>query len=59
MDPVLGSPSLTVTEGRMPVGPNEIAVGPALAERSDWRLGDTVDVADEDSGGQQVDGDRR
>lgn len=46
-----GSPSLTVLRGRMPVGPREIAVGPALADRSHLHLGDRVRAVDHAAGG--------
>ena len=53
MDPIQGSPSLTVVEGRMPVGPSEVAVGPALAERSGLSLGEVVEVHDDSQSGSR------
>ncbi len=54
-----GSPSLTVLRGRMPVGPREIAVGPALADRSHLHLGDRVRAVDHAAGGTTRDGTTR
>jgi len=44
----VGRPSLTVLRGRMPLGPNEIAVGPELEDRTSSSIGDVlvVDTSD-------------
>ncbi len=45
-----GDPSLTIVDGRMPVNDDEVAVGPALADREGLHLGDPVLLTDPRAG---------
>lgn len=49
--PERGSPSLTVLHGRMPRSPDEVAVGPKLADRMTVHIGDAIRVADSSPAG--------
>ncbi|MEO7430199.1 MAG: ABC transporter permease, partial [Acidimicrobiales bacterium] len=46
-----GSPSLTIRHGRMPGSPDEVAVGPKLADRMNVHIGDAIEVADRSPAG--------
>ena len=47
-----GAPPIVVHAGRLPVGPNEVALGSALSRRLDRDVGDTVTVATPDGSSQ-------
>lgn len=48
VEPVTGSPTLTVRRGRMPTTPDEVAVGPLIADRWHLEPGDQVEATTDD-----------
>lgn len=54
VQPVKGSPSLTVLDGRMPAAPDEVALGPKTLGDFHVAIGDRVSVATNDDSNRQV-----
>jgi len=53
-DPVRGDLLPTITEGRFPARPDEIALGPATLRRLDRSIGDEVTITDASAGTHQL-----
>jgi ABC-type lipoprotein release transport system permease subunit len=49
MQAELGAPSFSVVRGRMPSGPQEVAVGPKTADRLHLAIGDPIAIVDPDA----------
>lgn len=54
VQPVKGSPSLTVLAGRMPATPDEVALGPKTLDDLHVAIGDQVSVATNDDSARKV-----